>query len=527
MLKIHPEPVDMNPIQRISSISWLYALLFLLALAAPPTDAAAVKEDYETLYDRARQAAKKNMYADAINLYKKANELKGKTSLECLLGMAEVYNKSRNYDEAVKACDQLIQLSGNDIGFLVKAWNLRGNVLFNSSIFNRLSLDKSALQKSEAAFREVLKIAPGLNMAHYNLGLVMIRLKRVDEGIAELQIYLKNADEKDVAERARKIIENPKRVDENCAPDFSLVTADGDYINSDQSRGKVILLDFWAIRNNLSMQAIPYLTNLALKYQNEAFLPISINYVDEEPQWRTFIDQNKLNWKHVRDKNNKLKSDFQIYNFPTYILIDHEGLIRYRGSETSSQIEKELKKALKDATAFNLQPRFAPAPPVQTGSAPPPNPARAAGPIVKTDYVIKIPKPVLKVEFETPPAQSSRPAQPASIVNDLYRVQIRNWASMPDDLFMQVKDLPPCTGGSSGAVTFSSSSGATIPTRIEVTFWNEQGMRLNTLCGPARPEFLERTILVVPRKSNSTNIYLIIKDRLNGNSVQSDTVPLP
>jgi tetratricopeptide (TPR) repeat protein len=140
----------------VYSRAWLFLLLFSLLFIAEPAKATEVKDNYDTLFDRARQNYKKGRYKDALKLYQKANGMKGETSLECLLDIAETYGKLRDYNNALKACDRLIQLSSNDMGFLAKAWNLRGNTLFNSARFGPRGADKNTLQKAEAAFREVL-----------------------------------------------------------------------------------------------------------------------------------------------------------------------------------------------------------------------------------------------------------------------------------------------------------------------------------------------------------------------------------
>ncbi len=508
-------------------ISFLVPMLGTLLLAvAPAPMRSAAEEDYDAIFDKARQNYRKSNYPEALKLYQKANNLKGKTSLECLLGAAETYVKLRDYKNALKTCDQMIQLGGDDAGYLVKAWNMRGNALFNSALFHDPESQKSAFQQAETAFREVLKINPGLNMARYNLGLALIRLNRVDEGIAELQTYIQNADERDTADRARKIIENPNRIDENYGPDFSLVTADGEYLSSDELRGKVILLDFWIIRNDLSLKAGPFLTKLADKYKNEGIIPISVNCADEEQAWRSYIAQYKPNWKHVRDKNSKLQRDLFIGILPSYILIDHEGIIRYRSAETASQLEKEIKKALKAATAYNMQPRYARQTPAaaQPGSVPPSIPTHAAArPAVRKEYPFRIPKPVIEVTLR-PVTTSNNSISLQS--NYLFTMQIKNWASMPDDLFMQIKDLPPCSGNQTGMATYGFSPQPN-PTRMEITLWNEQGLRLKTVCGPSRPEILQNMMFSVSRSSDTSKVYVIVKDRLTGNSVQSDIVPLP
>jgi hypothetical protein len=69
-----------------------------------------------------------------------------------------------------------------------------------------------------------------------------------------------------------------------------------------------------------------------------------------------------MNWTQVRDDKSSLQRTFQVSAFPTYILIDHEGIIQKRmlggGSQTYGQIVDEVKKALKhleNSPAVSLQ----------------------------------------------------------------------------------------------------------------------------------------------------------------------------
>ena len=74
----------MNKRPRVSYYIPLLLTIILVAAAAPVR-----ADDYEALFDKARQNYRKNHYSEALKLYQKANNMKGKTSLECLLGIAE------------------------------------------------------------------------------------------------------------------------------------------------------------------------------------------------------------------------------------------------------------------------------------------------------------------------------------------------------------------------------------------------------------------------------------------------------
>jgi hypothetical protein len=77
---------------------------------------------------------------------------------------------------------------------------------------------------------------------------------------------------------------------------------------------------------------------------------ISVSADQDERTWRQFIGKNSILWPQCWDGDNVLRRTFAISAFPTYILIDEEGVIRYRsvgaGMLNEALIESEVKKCL-------------------------------------------------------------------------------------------------------------------------------------------------------------------------------------
>jgi tetratricopeptide (TPR) repeat protein len=509
----------------------VYAAFIALLLLPIPAKASLLSDDYDSVLDEANQNFQKGAYAKALTLYGKANGMKNKKSPECLWGMAQAYSKLGRYQEILETCDRLIQASGTELAFQAKAWNLRGNTLYAGATQDRQKLDKKALSEAEKSFREVLRISPGLSMAYYNLGLTMIWLDRVDEGKAALQAYIKNADDRKTAEKAVKIIENPLRAVYPYVPDFSMLTSDGSYLSSDELKGKVCLIQFWNSKITQFQNTIPYLRKLNNKYKkNDDFFLIGVNFSDPEAEWRAFISENKLNWSQARDINGKMYSAFNVQWTPYFYLLDPEGMIIARGTEPSSAIERQIDQALKAAVEYKLQPKRAGISPSSielssarpqglSGTSTPPDVATATIPFrnadVRREYAIKIPKPVIKVEqVNSNLASAPTPNQ--------YYVKIVNRASIPDDLFMSIRNLAPCSADPTGAVPDDGVSA-----RIEITVWSEEGRRLKTVCGAPTRDHIGSIYLYISPDWNITKIYTVIKDRLTGNFVQSDSAALP
>jgi tetratricopeptide (TPR) repeat protein len=309
-------------------------------------------EEFALIFDEASLNFRQGKYEEAIKLYKKANRLKENKSLECLWGMAQSYDKLGAYKTVQSTCEKLIEACGDNLKYQAMAWNLIGNTLSNNAMKNPDKPDQKKLFKAEHAYREVLSASSGSQTAHYNLGVTLIRMNRISEGIEEMQACIRSAGNEEISEKARKTIEDPRRAVFNFSPDFSIVTADGEYITSDDLRGKVVLLDFWGTWCGPCRSSIPDLKRLAKKYSDKEFILVSIAVNDPQEVWREFLEDNKMDWTQVRDDKSVLQRTFQVRAFPTYILIDHDGIIRNRliggGSYTLNKISDEIKKALKN-----------------------------------------------------------------------------------------------------------------------------------------------------------------------------------
>jgi len=171
---------------------------------------------------------------------------------------------------------------------------------------------------------------------------------RDQEGIAELKKYVELQPRGADIDRARKMIENPRRARENYAPEFSITTSDGQYIALEDLSGKVVLLDFWGTWCAPCVASVPSLRNLHKRYEKEAsFVMIGISSDTEVEEWRAFTAKNQMVWPQYWDRDRRVQRAFEVRAFPTYILIDHEGIVRFRSSGTSWERSANLDDAIR------------------------------------------------------------------------------------------------------------------------------------------------------------------------------------
>jgi len=331
--------------------------MWLLLLLEPPgalwtkgAIAQAQHDDsvYEQEIGKGREFLRRRQYEEALKSFKRANEIAGKKSPECLLWMAEAYQGLDAYKNVVETCDKAIELAGSDVGILGQAYNRKG-VALQLSAENK---DQKKLKEAEAAFRQGLALNAGLHILHYNLGFMLMQQGRDPEGVAELKNYLEAEPKGTSAAEARRLIENPRRARESYAPEFSVTTSAGEYLALEDLRGKVVLLDFWGTWCPPCVASVPSLRNLYRRFEKEpAFLMIGISSDSEAEKWRAFTAANKMVWPQYLDRDRRVQRAFEVRAFPTYILIDHEGIVRFRstgfGSTGTATIEEAIRKALK------------------------------------------------------------------------------------------------------------------------------------------------------------------------------------
>ncbi|MDX6610909.1 MAG: hypothetical protein QOD75_95 [Blastocatellia bacterium] len=300
---------------------------------------------YEEEYAQGIGMLRRQRYDEALKSFKRANDLREKKSAASFLGMAQAYLGLEAYKNVIESSDRAIELGGSDPLIAPQAYNLKGLALQAQSEGKNLK----KLQEAEASLRQGL--AGGTDavpMLHYNLGIVLMQQNRDPEGVVELKKYLELQPEAPVSEQASKMIENPRRARESYAPDFSFTTADGEYLSLEDLRGKVVLLDFWGTWCPPCVRSVPALREINKKYSKDpAFVMISIATRDDNETWRGFIAENKMTWRQGRDENGIVQRAFNVRAFPTYMVIDHEGILRFRTTGANDDREAAMEDAVR------------------------------------------------------------------------------------------------------------------------------------------------------------------------------------
>lgn len=332
-------------------ILMIIGILGFLSLDSQPSWSARAQGgdlDYEEQIAKGNRFLRQREFEEALKSFKRANELRSKKSAEAYNLMADAYFGLGAYKNVVDSADKVIEFANGDKLLILRAYNNKGLALHASAERK----DQKKLQAAEAAFRQALALEGVSPVVRYNLGMTLLQLNRDEEGVAEIRKYIEAQPDGAYTDAARRMVENPRRARENYAPDFSFTTSEGEHVALEDLRGKVVVLDFWGTWCPPCVDSVPELRGLHKRYSKEpSFMLIGISSDSDEGEWREFTTKNKMIWPQYLDRDRKVQRAFGVRAFPTYIVIDHEGIVRFQSVGTSwvqsANLEDAIRKHVK------------------------------------------------------------------------------------------------------------------------------------------------------------------------------------
>jgi len=330
---------------RIFCSTVLLAGLSLAQSQAPPAD-----PEFQAAFDQGRQALAAGNYEGAISAFKKANK-RQKNCAECFLGLAIANMHAGDSGQVLENCDKAISVAPGDSTRAI-AHSLKGNVFLALG-----KEDAGQLAKAEAEYRTAAQLDPQDANFHMGLAMALLKESKDNEAIVELKRCLELQPSDAVAEQANKLIAEPRLGRVTLAPDFHFTSMQGQDISLKQLVGKTVVLDFWATWCPPCRESVPELKELTRKYPSGLLVVISISADEEEKKWRDFIAKKGMDWPQYLDSDHGMRKLFAVNSFPTYLVIDGEGVVRKRivGLNPQESVIHRLKDELANVSALQAE----------------------------------------------------------------------------------------------------------------------------------------------------------------------------
>lgn len=121
--------------------------------------------------------------------------------------------------------------------------------------------------------------------------------------------------------------------------------ADGAVFRLEDYRGKVVMLRFWGNWCPACRRMFPFERELIKELKNRPFALVGVNSDSREECKRAQRESN-LNWRSVwdgGDTHGTVSKMYRVHNWPTIVIIDAKGIVRFR---TEGLDKRQLKRVL-------------------------------------------------------------------------------------------------------------------------------------------------------------------------------------
>jgi len=137
------------------------------------------------------------------------------------------------------------------------------------------------------------------------------------------------------------------------APELAGKTVDGETFSLAELRGSVVLVNVWATWCGPCRQELPELRRLHHAHRDRGFTVVGIS-VDARRSMgplRAMIDEYQLDYPMVFDPDQRAVEPLGIRGYPTSILVDRQGVVRWRRDGLVHVEDDELAAAIAAALA--------------------------------------------------------------------------------------------------------------------------------------------------------------------------------
>jgi peroxiredoxin len=112
-------------------------------------------------------------------------------------------------------------------------------------------------------------------------------------------------------------------------------------------KGKVVVLNFWFINCPPCRQEIPDLNEMKASFADKDVVFIAVA-LDEKYDIETFLKTTPFNY-NIIDNGRYIANQYRITSYPTHVVVDKEGVIKFHTSGLAPNTVSWLKKSINEA----------------------------------------------------------------------------------------------------------------------------------------------------------------------------------
>jgi thiol-disulfide isomerase/thioredoxin len=296
----------------------------------------------------ARQQAEAGDYEGALAAFEQADQGANPLPFEAVMGAAGCAQALGKFSLAEKYAERAVAAADNDRD------RARALTLLGSALLGTGQATKRKAKAAADALAEAVELAGSeAKVSRLLLGRTLIRLERQEEGLEQLRRLVADFPDDPLSRAAQSVLDDPRRVTQSILPSFEVATVQGEALSDLSLRGRVVLVDIWATWCLPCREATPRLKELHAQLAEEPFTLLGINVDNDESKLRNYVTEHAMAWPQYWDSASELAGRLGATGYPTFLVVDHEGVIRSVDSGYSEQlldqITIEIRQALRAA----------------------------------------------------------------------------------------------------------------------------------------------------------------------------------
>lgn len=132
------------------------------------------------------------------------------------------------------------------------------------------------------------------------------------------------------------------------APDFALNDINGNQVKLSDYRGKIVVLNFWAVWCKYCKVEMPDFNelNAELEKGNDAVI-LAIDVQEDINTVKKYLNDNKITLKVLLDENGAISQKYNVSGFPTTFIINRDGSLAktFPGATNKEAVLEAINKA--------------------------------------------------------------------------------------------------------------------------------------------------------------------------------------